>query len=151
MRYYIPARGRGGIGRRVRFRSVWGQPHEGSSPFARTMNERGLGGSAGALFRAGRGAASVPPSPGTRRPFRIVYTPGEGRAKVLLANAQLDGLSRRTLAWRRCTRCETASYRSRRARRTVGPLLVVIVVEEVPVAVGLLVVEVALLDRKSVV
>ena len=33
----IPARGRGGIGRRVRFRSVWGQPHEGSSPFARTI------------------------------------------------------------------------------------------------------------------
>ena len=34
----IPARGRGGIGRRVRFRSVWGQPHEGSSPFARTID-----------------------------------------------------------------------------------------------------------------
>ncbi len=30
-------RGCGGIGRRVRFRSVWGQPHEGSSPFARTI------------------------------------------------------------------------------------------------------------------
>ena len=29
-------RGRGGIGRRVRFRSVWRQLHEGSSPFART-------------------------------------------------------------------------------------------------------------------
>ncbi len=29
-------RGCGGIGRRVRFRSVWGQPHEGSSPFTRT-------------------------------------------------------------------------------------------------------------------
>lgn len=28
--------GCGGIGRRVRFRSVWGQPHEGSSPFTRT-------------------------------------------------------------------------------------------------------------------
>ncbi|MEG1518134.1 MAG: hypothetical protein RR360_07365, partial [Raoultibacter sp.] len=26
-----------GIGRRVRFRSVWGQPCEGSSPFARTI------------------------------------------------------------------------------------------------------------------
>ena len=33
---YLLARGRGGIGRRVRFRSVWGQPREGSSPFART-------------------------------------------------------------------------------------------------------------------
>ncbi len=30
-------RGCGGIGRRVRFRSVWGQPHEGSSPFTRTI------------------------------------------------------------------------------------------------------------------
>ena len=29
--------GRGGIGRRVRFRSVWGQPHGGSSPLARTI------------------------------------------------------------------------------------------------------------------
>ena len=29
--------GCGGIGRRVRFRSVWGQPHEGSSPFTRTI------------------------------------------------------------------------------------------------------------------
>ena len=35
---YLPARGRGGIGRRVRFRSVWGQPREGSSPFARTID-----------------------------------------------------------------------------------------------------------------
>ena len=34
------ARGRGGIGRRVRFRSVWGQLHEGSSPFARTMHDQ---------------------------------------------------------------------------------------------------------------
>ena len=29
--------GCGGIGRRVRFRSVWGKPHEGSSPFTRTI------------------------------------------------------------------------------------------------------------------
>ena len=50
MRYDSSARGRGGIGRRVRFRSVWGQLHEGSSPFARTMNAWGLG-FAGALFR----------------------------------------------------------------------------------------------------
>ena len=33
---YLLARGRGGIGRRVRFRSVWEQSREGSSPFART-------------------------------------------------------------------------------------------------------------------
>ena len=31
-------RGCGGIGRRVRFRSVWGSPHGGSSPLTRTRN-----------------------------------------------------------------------------------------------------------------
>ena len=35
-RFSKKPRGCGGIGRRVRFRSVWGQPHEGSSPFTRT-------------------------------------------------------------------------------------------------------------------
>ena len=35
--------GRGGIGRRVRFRSVWGQPHGGSSPLARTIANSGPG------------------------------------------------------------------------------------------------------------
>ena len=36
MIYYV-ARGYGGIGRRVRFRFLWGQLREGSSPFTRTM------------------------------------------------------------------------------------------------------------------
>ena len=36
--YYWKTRGRGGIGRRVWFRSIWGQPREGSSPFARTTD-----------------------------------------------------------------------------------------------------------------
>ena len=31
--------GNGGIGRRVRFRSVWGQLHAGSSPVSRTIKE----------------------------------------------------------------------------------------------------------------
>ena len=50
--------GHGGIGRRVRFRSVWGQPREGSSPFARTTISQALRG----LFScqiANRGRASV--------------------------------------------------------------------------------------------
>ena len=34
----IQACGRGGIGRRAWFRSMWGLPHEGSSPFARTIH-----------------------------------------------------------------------------------------------------------------
>ena len=40
LRNQAPIRGRGGIGRRVRFRSVWGQPHGGSSPLARTIRNR---------------------------------------------------------------------------------------------------------------
>ena len=32
----------GGIGRRVWFRSIWGQPREGSSPFARTIRTERL-------------------------------------------------------------------------------------------------------------
>ena len=35
--------GNGGIGRRVRFRSVWGQLHAGSSPVSRTIEERLFG------------------------------------------------------------------------------------------------------------
>src|SRR5438105_9417065 len=38
-----PARGCGGIGRRARFRSVWGQPRGGSSPLIRIAKSRRLG------------------------------------------------------------------------------------------------------------
>src|SRR6185369_9152932 len=34
-RYTVPASGCGGIGRRARFRSVWGKPRGGSSPLIR--------------------------------------------------------------------------------------------------------------------
>ena len=40
--YHWKSRGRGGIGRRVWFRSIWGQPREGSSPFARTIRTERL-------------------------------------------------------------------------------------------------------------
>ena len=37
LEYYLTARGRGGIGRRVGFRCLWASAREGSSPFARTI------------------------------------------------------------------------------------------------------------------
>ena len=94
LRYYIPARGRGGIGRRVRFRSVWGQLHEGSSPFARTMIAWDPGICAGVFFvwawferalgatGAGRGMPpGVPPQlpPRREKPRGVPAPRAEGR------------------------------------------------------------------------
>ena len=41
-RYTVRPRGCGGIGRRARFRAVWGQPRGGSSPLIRIRETRGL-------------------------------------------------------------------------------------------------------------
>ena len=73
--------GCGGIGRRVRFRSVWGQPHEGSSPFTRTIQALGTRLCSGSLF-----LRDV--SPGRRVSFQFL------RPFVLFRRRHAPGLRR---------------------------------------------------------